>query len=211
MGDVTEKMAETMAISFQKAAIGELAWEMALERLAAATGAHSAELIGFGSNFFNWITNRDPRELDEFARIGGYDPRVNSRIRIGIRAAELQILRQKSGDTILICPSPRICPACVPVFALPACGQGLLPVCHETVRSQWSSGAFARADRGQCVICIRLIRKIHPVRKAAEQRCDPSFSATSACLFGVLLRVGLRQAQAERVLRTERGPSTGSG
>ena len=77
--------------------------------------------------------------------------------------------------------------------------------CHETVRSQWPSGAFARADRGQCVICNRLIWKIHPVRKAAEQRWDPSFSAISARLFGVLLRVGLRQAQAERVVQAERG------
>lgn len=99
MGHVSETSAENLAVAFGQAAIGEQPWEVTLNGLAAVTGAHSAQLIGFGNNFFNWQTNIDPQDFIEFSRINGYNPSVNSRIRIGSRAVELQVLDESAFDT----------------------------------------------------------------------------------------------------------------
>lgn len=99
MGSNVTASTADLAEAFQSAAIGEASWDAALNRLAAATGAHSGQLIGFGANFFNWQTNVDPDDHQVFAAINGHDPSVNSRVRIGVRAPELAVLDEAAFDT----------------------------------------------------------------------------------------------------------------
>lgn len=79
---------------FQAAAMDELPWTTAVERLAAATGSRSGELIGLGADClvpFNLMTGADPLAGPEFLAAGGGDPAINSRVRVGSRSAELEI------------------------------------------------------------------------------------------------------------------------
>jgi DNA-binding CsgD family transcriptional regulator len=79
---------------FQAAAIDALPWATAVERLAAATGSRSGELIGLGADClvpFNIMTGADPVAGPEFLAAGGGDPAINSRVRVGSRSAELEI------------------------------------------------------------------------------------------------------------------------
>lgn len=86
-----------LADSFYSAAIGECAWETALEKLAAATGSRSGELIGIGAGGaipFNILTNIDPSFQDAFLAVGGGDPAVNPRIRLGSAAPVLKVITE---------------------------------------------------------------------------------------------------------------------
>jgi DNA-binding CsgD family transcriptional regulator len=96
---VNEEAAENLAEVFTQAAIGESSWDDALGQLATATGAHSAQLIGLGGDFFNLQTNVDPAEHDLFAQANGHDPSVNSRVRIGMGLPELLVLDEAAFET----------------------------------------------------------------------------------------------------------------
>lgn len=79
---------------FQAAGMNELPWTAAIERLAFATGSRSGELIGLGADClvpFNIMTGADPVAGREFLGAGGGDPAINSRVRVGARAGELEI------------------------------------------------------------------------------------------------------------------------
>ncbi len=70
-------------------------WQSALERLAAATGSRSGELIGLGREAvvpFNILTNVDPQAIDDFITAGGGDPARNPRVRAGLSVPELKVL-----------------------------------------------------------------------------------------------------------------------
>ncbi|ESQ91528.1 hypothetical protein ABAC460_05965 [Asticcacaulis sp. AC460] len=91
--------------SFQSAALGG-SWMSALENLAAATHSHAGQLIGLGDNAavpFNWLSGLPPQAIPEFVLAGGGDVRVNSRVRIGSRAAELQVLNEDAFTTAEDC------------------------------------------------------------------------------------------------------------
>ncbi len=80
--------------AFQAAALDDRAWGGAVERLARATGSRSGELIGLGPDCrvpFNIMTGADPVAGQEFLAADGGNPLVNSRVRIGSRAAELEL------------------------------------------------------------------------------------------------------------------------
>lgn len=80
--------------SFQAAAVDGLPWMNAVEDLAAATRSRSGELIGLGPKCavpFNLMSGADPAAGEAFIAAGGGDPAVNSRVRVGARAAELEI------------------------------------------------------------------------------------------------------------------------
>lgn len=88
--------------SFQNAALGLGSWSAALDALAAATGCMGGELIGLGAEAavpFNWMTGVAPEAAAEFLDVGGGDPRVNSRVRIGARAPELAVLDENAFTT----------------------------------------------------------------------------------------------------------------
>ena len=86
--------------AFQDAGVGQGSWETALRRFAEATGSRSGQLIGIGRDWatpFNWVTDLDPEALEEFAAIGGHDPRVNSRVRVGVSGPERAALHDRGG------------------------------------------------------------------------------------------------------------------
>ncbi|WP_334163471.1 helix-turn-helix transcriptional regulator [Phenylobacterium sp.] len=68
-------------------------WPAALNAFADACGAERGELIGIGADKavpFNWTPRLDPAALDEFVAIGGGDPGLNPRVRMGLRAPLLR-------------------------------------------------------------------------------------------------------------------------
>lgn len=88
--------------AFEDAGLGEGDWESALRRLADATGSRSGQLIGLGSDWatpFNLITETPPEALELYAEIGGHDPRVNSRVRVGAAAPEMSIRDERDFTT----------------------------------------------------------------------------------------------------------------
>ena len=88
--------------AFQDAGVGQGSWETALRRFAEATGSRSGQLIGIGRDWatpFNWVTDLDPEALEEFAAIGGHDPRVNSRVRVGVSGPELAVYDERHFTT----------------------------------------------------------------------------------------------------------------
>jgi DNA-binding CsgD family transcriptional regulator len=102
---VSEAAVAATIESFQSAALGG-SWMAALENLAAATHSHVGELIGLGDNAavpFNWMSGLPPEAIPEFVLAGGGDIRVNSRVRVGGRAAELEVLDETSFTTAEDC------------------------------------------------------------------------------------------------------------
>ena len=95
-----EEWAETLG-AFHAAALGLASWDSALRGFARATGSKRGQLIGFGpeGTLFNWITEACETTKTEFEEIDGHDPRVNSRVRVGSRAPEMQVLSEVDFDT----------------------------------------------------------------------------------------------------------------
>ena len=99
---VSDERLSAVVSSFQAAAVGAGAWLDALEQLAHATDARSTQLIGFGSEQavpFNHITELPPEVTQDFIAAGGADPQVNSRVRIGSRAASLNVFTEADFTT----------------------------------------------------------------------------------------------------------------
>src|SRR5690606_24043835 len=74
----------------------------ALDGLAAVTGSTGAQLIGLGSEAtvpFNVMTGVPAETGEAFVAVGGGDPAVNSRVRVGMRAAELEVLDETAFTT----------------------------------------------------------------------------------------------------------------
>jgi DNA-binding CsgD family transcriptional regulator len=77
------------------AAVGALSWNDALAALATATGSRSGQLIGVdaaNSVPFHYTTDLGPNYMEEFAAIGGGDPRVNPVVRAGAQQPALKTL-----------------------------------------------------------------------------------------------------------------------
>tara|TARA_R110002124_G_scaffold165121_2_gene332506 strand:- start:37253 stop:38353 length:1101 start_codon:yes stop_codon:yes gene_type:complete len=88
--------------AFNAAALGAGCWREAVARLATSTGSMAGELIGIGSNAvvpFNIMTGVAPEAATQFLHVGGGDPAVNSRVRIGTRPGELEILDEHAFTT----------------------------------------------------------------------------------------------------------------
>ena len=88
--------------AFQDAGVGQESWETALRRFAEATGSRSGQLIGIGPDWvtpFNWVTDLDPQALATLSEIGGHDPRVNSRVRVGASGPELTVYDERHFTT----------------------------------------------------------------------------------------------------------------
>jgi DNA-binding CsgD family transcriptional regulator len=83
---------------FHSAAVGHVDWNVALSAQAALTGS----FIGFGkadAMTFYCENAIAPQMIDEFKAARGYDPNVNSRMRIGLRARPLEILDEHDFTT----------------------------------------------------------------------------------------------------------------
>lgn len=102
MSGVTRESVEGAAELFQAAGLGQVSWEAALDGLAAVTGSTGAQLIGLGSEAtvpFNVMTGVPPETGRDFVAVGGGDPAINSRVRVGMRAAELEVLDETAFTT----------------------------------------------------------------------------------------------------------------
>ena len=102
MNMVTQKSVEVAAELFQAAGLGQVTWEAALDGLAAVTGSTGAQLIGLGSDAtvpINLMTGVPPETGRDFVAVGGGDPAINSRVRVGMRAAELEVLDETAFTT----------------------------------------------------------------------------------------------------------------
>lgn len=102
MGRVSQKAVDGTAELFQAAGLGQVSWETALDGLAAATGSTGAQLIGLGSEAtvpFNVMTGVPLETGQEFVAVGGGDPAINSRVRIGLQAAELEVMDETAFTT----------------------------------------------------------------------------------------------------------------
>lgn len=92
---MTEEDVAAATAAFQGVGLGDRTWVEALEGLARLTGSKGGELIGLGREAavpFNWMTGLPPEASAEFVTAGGGDPRVNSRVRIGMAAPEMAVL-----------------------------------------------------------------------------------------------------------------------
>lgn len=102
MGGVTQESVEGAAELFRAAGLGQVAWDAALDGLAAVTGSTGAQLIGLGSEAtvpFNVMTGVPAETGEAFVAVGGGDPAVNSRVRVGMQAAELVVLDETAFTT----------------------------------------------------------------------------------------------------------------
>lgn len=102
MSRVTQKAVGEAAELFQAAGLGQASWEAALDGLAAVTGSTGAQLISLGSGAavpVNVMTGVPAETGEAFVAVGGGDPAINSRVRIGTRAAELEILDETAFTT----------------------------------------------------------------------------------------------------------------
>ena len=96
-----DSVAETAEL-FRAAGLGQASWSAALEGLAAVTGSTGAQLIGLGSEAtvpFNVMTGVPLETGRDFVAVGGGDPAINSRVRIGMQAAELEVLDETAFTT----------------------------------------------------------------------------------------------------------------
>lgn len=101
MSSLDELAAGTVK-AFQAAALGEVDWETPVRALAEATNSMGAQLIGLGPEAavpFNIAVGGEPGATEDFVKVGGGDPLVNSRVRIGSGAAELAILDETAFTT----------------------------------------------------------------------------------------------------------------
>ncbi len=99
---VTQKAVEETTELFQAAGLGQASWEAALDGLAAVTGSTGAQLIGLGSGAtvpVNVMTGVPAETGEAFVAVGGGDPAINSRVRIGLQAAELEVLDETAFTT----------------------------------------------------------------------------------------------------------------
>lgn len=102
MGGPTRDSIIAAAEAFRGAGIGQVSWETALDELAAVTGSTGAQLIGLASEGavpLNVMTGVPPETGSDFIAVGGGDPAVNSRVRIGARADELAVLDETAFTT----------------------------------------------------------------------------------------------------------------
>ena len=79
---------------FGEAALGLVGWTEAMARFADAVGSRTGQLIGIGTQAavpFNIMTEMPPEAGEEFERVGGGDPWINSRVRVGMAAPELAL------------------------------------------------------------------------------------------------------------------------
>lgn len=89
---------------FYAAATGDGDWGGALSALAGLTGSYTGELLGFGRTNAVAFYCRNafaPELVDEFKQARGYDPAVNSRVRIGLQAKPFDILDERDFTTAL--------------------------------------------------------------------------------------------------------------
>lgn len=99
---INDDVVGAAAEGFRAAGFGLASWEAALDGLAAATGSKGGQLVGIGSGTtaaFNLMTGVPPEAGEAFLTVGGGDPAVNSRVRIGLRAAELEVLDETAFTT----------------------------------------------------------------------------------------------------------------
>ena len=99
---VSTETVSRVAEKFQLAGLGGMAWDEAVGDLAALAGASAGELIGLGADAavpFNLITGHDADVSERFIAAGGGDPNINSRVRIGGRARELEVLDETAFTT----------------------------------------------------------------------------------------------------------------
>ncbi|HZW16761.1 MAG TPA: hypothetical protein VFF66_10995 [Brevundimonas sp.] len=107
----TEEALREVILAFQDAALDDELWMRALKKMADLTGSMYGQLIGFGQTghvAFNWITEVPPEMFVALAAVGGNDPQVNSRIRLGTRAPLLQVVDEADFETDA---DSRKCPA----------------------------------------------------------------------------------------------------
>lgn len=79
--------------SFQAAALGQMTWEAALHDFADALRAPHGQLVALGRAglpAINITTRISPDDLAELDAIGGHAPEINSRVRTGLNAPEMQ-------------------------------------------------------------------------------------------------------------------------
>lgn len=80
---------------FEDAAVGLSSWEEATHAFADALGSRSGQLCGLGTRealTFNIMTEMADGALTDFEAVGGSNPWVNSRIRLGMATPELAML-----------------------------------------------------------------------------------------------------------------------
>ena len=102
MVQVTQKAVDETAELFQAAGLGQASWEAALGSLAAVTGSTGGQLIGLGSGAtvpVNVMSGVPAETGESFVAVGGGDPAINSRVRIGLQAAELEVLDETAFTT----------------------------------------------------------------------------------------------------------------
>ena len=102
MGRAIQESVEGAAELFRAAGLGHGSWEAALGLMAAITGSTGAQLIGLGSEAtvpFNVMTGVPDETGEAFVAVGGGDPAINSRVRIGLQAAELEVLDETAFTT----------------------------------------------------------------------------------------------------------------
>lgn len=93
-----------VAEQFYAAATGAVEWSDALTAVAALTGSFTGELLGFGrSNTLSFYCRNAiaPEIVEDFKAARGYDPAVNSRVRIGLKANPFDILDERDFTTAL--------------------------------------------------------------------------------------------------------------
>lgn len=94
MGSVDREGMDEAVSLLERAAVGRIGWDAPLEAIARVTGSMGGQLIGLGSAGlipFNLMTGVAPECAADFAAAGGGDPRINSRVRVGSSAGELDI------------------------------------------------------------------------------------------------------------------------
>jgi DNA-binding CsgD family transcriptional regulator len=83
--------------AFGQAGIGAESWRHALNALSLATGSRGGQMIGLGGASavpFNYTPELPEEATEEFLAVGGGDPKVNPRIRAGIKAPMLASLAE---------------------------------------------------------------------------------------------------------------------
>ena len=89
------------AEQFRRAATDSVLWEDALNRFADATGTRTGQLIALGHDSLvplNIMTRMPDEAALEFLEVGGGNPEINSRVRVGSSAREMVFLDQADFD-----------------------------------------------------------------------------------------------------------------
>lgn len=83
--------------AFGQAGIGADSWRHALQALSLATGSRGGQMIGLGGANavpFNYTPELPEDAAEEFLAVGGGDPKINPRVRAGMRAPVLSSLAE---------------------------------------------------------------------------------------------------------------------